>query len=293
MYVVLFFGLAAAIFWGVADFLGAKASKKLGPIMSAFLISLLGTILYVLLFFTVFHSHAHLTSAVFWYASVGGAFVTLGTLSFYKGLAIGPVSIVSPIGAVYPLVTTLLATSIFHAHLTRQDLAGIVLIVFGVMLAGELLGVKDRRSLRSNTGPLFGLGSALGWGIGYTLMAQATKQSDWQLATLIEFIAIAAVYCIVVPFIQKDSDFSWREVRKLAKDKLVLWAAFILFLGGLAFNAGLGHETASGAIVSALSACYPAITIILALRHFDEQVKLLPLAGAALCILGVVVTTLG
>lgn len=292
-YSVLFFGLGAAICWGFADFVGAKASKKLGPLISAFLVSMLSTVLYVIIYLCFMLDYTVWSMSVVLFAGVAGVFISLGTLAFYKSLAIGPVSIVSPLSAAYPLVTTAIALTVFHAHLSAQQIIGIVLIVIGVMLASEIIGARVRGSRRIGSGPVFALLCVLGWGIGYTFMAQATKRSSWQFATMVEFVALLLPYFFAMPFIKKQEDFSWQTIKQTSTNKLVLTAGFILFLGGLAFNIGLSREASSGAIVSALSACYPAITIVLALRHFNETVKPVPMIGASMCIIGVIITTLG
>lgn len=52
-------------------------------------------------------------------------------------------------------------------------------------------------------------------------------------------------------------------------------------------------EDRAGAVVTAISAWDPILTIFLALKYFDERVKILPLAGAFVGIIGVVVLSLG
>jgi len=43
----------------------------------------------------------------------------------------------------------------------------------------------------------------------------------------------------------------------------------------------------------AVSACYPAITVALALRHFKESVHWVQLGGAAVSVAGVVLLSIG
>ena len=63
----------------------------------------------------------------------------------------------------------------------------------------------------------------------------------------------------------------------------------ILLSGNIVFNVGLTDASGAGAvIVTTLSACYPALTIVLALRHLDEEVETIPLVGAFVAIIGVV-----
>jgi drug/metabolite transporter (DMT)-like permease len=60
---------------------------------------------------------------------------TCANLSLYRGLAIGPVAIVSPIAASYGLVTTILSLCIYHDVLGTLQVLAIGLVFAGVVLA--------------------------------------------------------------------------------------------------------------------------------------------------------------
>jgi drug/metabolite transporter (DMT)-like permease len=60
---------------------------------------------------------------------------TCANLSLYRGLAMGPVAIVSPIAASYGLVTTILALCIYHDALSTLQVLAIGLVFAGVVLA--------------------------------------------------------------------------------------------------------------------------------------------------------------
>ena len=281
------YGLAAAIGWGIADFIGAKASKTLGPIMSAFIVNTIGAIAFALIFLLFLRDSYQMTAAAFWYAVGAGSTITLGAIAFYKGLKAGPVSLVTPLSAAYPLVTTFLAVVIFTARLTAGQIIGVGVIVVGVMLASEIIG-KNRTTRRIGEGPMYALLCALGWGIGYALMAQSAKRVGWESATLIEFGAIVLAFLACLPFARKYERITWKATRSMLTNRIIVCTALIQVMAALAFNIGLSKETTSGALVSALSACYPVLTIILAMRHFGEKFDLIPFMGAGLSIIGVI-----
>ena len=281
------YGLAAAIGWGIADFIGAKASKTLGPIMSAFIVNTIGAIAFALIFLLFLRDSYQMTAAAFWYAVGAGSTITLGAIAFYKGLKAGPVSLVTPLSAAYPLVTTFIAVVIFNARLTAGQIIGVGVIVVGVMLASEIIG-KNRTTRRIGEGPMYALLCALGWGIGYALMAQSAKRVGWESATLIEFGAIVLAFLACLPFARKYERITWKATRSMLTNRIIVCTALIQVMAALAFNIGLSKETTSGALVSALSACYPVLTIILAMRHFGEKFDLIPFMGAGLSIIGVI-----
>lgn len=281
-------GLGAGIGWGFSGFFDAKASKTVGPLTAAFLINCLIAVLYTVVFLLVWRGHFISTPDGLWLAAGSGVAITIGALSYFKGLSIGPVSLVSPMSSSYPLVTTLLAVFVFNARLSLQQACGIVLIVSGIMIVTGLIKPQQLRALESR-GPLLGFGAAVGWGIGYTLLAQAVHQIGWQSATLIEFCAMALAFGFCIPLVNSGRFVALTSVKAGLGNKNVLLASSIALGAALSFNIGLSHDSASGVIVATLSACYPILTVLLALRKLGESIALMPLLGAACSIAGVLV----
>lgn len=284
------FGLLAAASWGVSNFLGAKASKSLGPIASSLLVNTIGTVLYVIFYVLFLRAHVQVSAAAFWYAASSGAVFTIGALAFFKGLKAGPVSIVAPLSGTYPLATIAVALLAFHAHLTLQQLGGIALVVAGAMTAAELIGARRRsRSARLGVGPAWAFLTAAGWGSSYALLAQSIARVGWQTASLIELTFVVVGFAVFVPFVKGEEQLSPNVMWRMTRNKFVAAAGAIQLLGMLALNVGLAKEGGSGAVVTAVSSCCPVITMVLALRHFDEKIKVVPLVGALVTIVGVVV----
>ena len=285
-------GALAAVGWGISGFFDAKASKTVGPIVAALLVNCIVTIGYCCIFMLFLRSHYTVALAGVGYAIASGAIITIGALSYFKGLSIGPVSLVSPMSSSYPLVTTCLALTLFHASLSTSQLFGLGLIILGVMIATNLIRPHQLIALESR-GPLLGLLAALCWGIGYTLLAQSIQRLGWQTASLFELISMALAFGICVPLVKGKQPVSWAAIKAGLHNANVLRAGSIALCAALAFNIGLSHDSASGAIVAAISACYPILTIILALRHFDETVATLPLIGAVASVSGVIIIFIG
>ncbi|HUS26033.1 MAG TPA: DMT family transporter [Nevskiaceae bacterium] len=285
-------GLTAAVAWGVSDFWSAKASKNLGPIIAALLVNVIGALTIAVLYSVLWYKPVHITPESLGYAIGGGVFLAFALVAFFKGLAAGPVSLVSPVAAAYPLVTTILALAVFKAHLAAQQVAGILLVVFGVMAATELLDFK-RSNRKLGIGPSFALGAAACWGISFTLLSQAVGQLGWELLTAIELAVVVLALALLLPFIKGSEQISVKNLRRYATNRYIVGAGFASLLGTTALNLGLARETASGAIVTAVSASYPVLTMFLALRNFKERVKIVPLVGAVISVAGVVILSLG
>lgn len=291
MLIIIASGLTAAVGWGIADFLGAKAAKRLGPLVSALLIGLIGAVLFSVLYVCLWRT-AEITIAGSIYAVWGALFVTVGTAALYKGMAVGPVSLVAPLSGAYPIVTAVLAVAVFNASLSIQQIAGIVLLMSGVFLAAGLVSVLRPGMHPFSQGPLFGLGAAGAWGIGYTLVGQSIARIGWQAATFIELWLIVLFMAMLLCIFDRKA-ISGKKLQQALRYPATWWAGVTLLIAGLGLNFGLSREMALGAVITAISACYPAITMVLALRHFKEEIRVVPLLGAVICIIGVVILSLG
>lgn len=291
-FVAIACGLLAGFGWGFSGFFDAKASRSVGPLVASFLINGLVAMGYALVYALFFWHGHHLQSTGVYYAIAGGVVITLGALSYFRGLARGPVGLVSPLSAAYPLVTTIVAFVVFGARPMAMQTVAIYMIMVGVMAASGLLTVKGIATRKLQKGPLLGLGAAVAWGVGYALAAQAIQRLGWQLASLIEFGAMALAFGVFVPFIQTTEIITPRRITHACKNKFILLSGGISLCAAVSLNVGLSREHSSGAIVAALSACYPVLTVLLARRSFDEAVAVVPLIGAFVSIAGVVLLSL-
>lgn len=286
------FGLVATFSWGFADFFGAKVSKKLGGYHSAFLVSVLATVTYGLIFGLLLRKHIVFDWSGIVYAVVAGAIFTIAMTSFYKGLEVGPVSIVSPLGSLYPLVTTLLLVLLFGNHLTLRQETGIVVVVLGILAATGLFK-RTRSNRRLSIGPFLGLLAALCWGTNFALLAQSIDRVGWQFATLIQQSVSTLTFLIVLPIVARGGTKLFIIRPSYARNKFLMGAGLLQVVGFLATTIGIGHVGHLAAIVVAVSACYPVITVTLALRHLNEHFEPIPILGALTSVAGIVILSLG
>ena len=71
------------------------------------------------------------------YAALSGLFAALGLVTLIVALGNGEASLVVPIGATYPLVTTGVAVAVLSERVTRLRVIGTVLVVIGVAILGS------------------------------------------------------------------------------------------------------------------------------------------------------------
>lgn len=292
---VIMTGFMVAMSWGISDYFAAKSVRMLSPVVAgaaANIVCFLG----FLPVYVVAHSSGKMAVSGALLAAGGGVALALGALAFFAALQAGPVSAVSPISSTYPLVMTMLAVIGFRTHLSFSQWMAVVLIIAGVMTASGVLGLKQpgKAALR---GPVFAMLTALGWGIGYVLLAQAIVRNGWILATMIEELSVFAVFVTVLALRQKvrggpvtvPRPTVWRALL----DKHAIVAGLTQLVGVVALNLGIADASASGAVaLTTVSSCYPILTIILAFWRFGEERQLLPVAGAVLGVVGCVLLSL-
>jgi drug/metabolite transporter (DMT)-like permease len=284
------FGLSAAICWGFGDLFVAKVARKIGSTNGALLVTSAEAIMYAVIFMLFLRGDALFTAEAFWYALIGSVSFGFAQAMFYKSMGLGPVGLVSAISSTYPLVALIVGVLLFGAVVSAWQFVGVVLIVVGVMFAS---GLGNKVSTNVGKGPVIAFLPALGWGMGASFIIHAISLMSWQTTFLIELVTAPLVLVALTPFIKGKEKVNLRSLRA-ASAMPVVFAAAILEMGGLLLlNLGLNANPGAGAVVVAVSSCYPVLVIFLALRHLKEQIPLIPLVGGVIGVAGVVILSLG
>lgn len=286
------FGLVAAVGWGFGDFLGAKTSKRFGGLTASAVLQFLSAILFGIAYLLFFRQHTVFDATGWMYASLSAITFTSANLMFYKGLEYGPVSIVSPIGSLYPLVTTLMLVLLFGAVLSVRQGLGIA-IVMGGMLAASGLFERVTNGKRLSKGPFLGVGAGLMWGVSWVLIAQAVGHIGWQLTALIELTCSALLFLPLLPLLARQEPKLLRRIVPSLKSRLAISAAALTSFGFLALSMGLEIVGDYAVIAIVISSCYAVLTALLALRHLNEAFEPIPVIGAFVAIAGIVILSLG
>ncbi|HEX6388377.1 MAG TPA: DMT family transporter, partial [Solirubrobacteraceae bacterium] len=190
--------LASALSWGTGDFLAGRLSRReqvLVVLVWTQLVGLLSAAIYLLAASDSWPGFAEM-----WPALVAGAVGPLALGCFYRGLAIGTMSVVAPISATAVIVPVV-------AGLTSGDrpgaaaIAGIVLAAVGIVLASRETEHEDAPQAQDPRASIFlALGAALGFGIFLTALPAASDASvPWALVlarTVSVSMCVAAVLTV-------------------------------------------------------------------------------------------------
>lgn len=288
-------GLGAALSWGTLDIFSALASRRIGSLKVTTGIQLVGAMLVIVLAVatgTAFPSDP--------FVIVGGALVGLAGagayLSYFTGLRIGPIAVVSGMVAAYGGLTVVLAVLIRGESLTMVQAGGATVATLGVILTG----VAFDGSIRGTRLASPGVGFAI---VALVLFATMSIGSDIVIdrATFIELLLVSrtanAILSIIIlvlaltigrhlaqPLLigagDGDASFDRRVVAAVGLAGLLDVAGLVVFTYGL--------ENAETWLVGLASSIGPAVTIIFAVAFLGERLKPVQWVGLAGVLAGMV-----
>jgi drug/metabolite transporter (DMT)-like permease len=283
----LIFGLVAALGWGIADFTGAVSSRRLGSLWVV-LVAQSASAVVVTLFVLVGGYDIGLVGASLGWVALNAVFSATAYVTHYRALELGPVAVVSPVGATYALVGVVLATIFLGERPGPLTVVGGILTIVGVMLTST-----DLAKLRAGVhgmppGLPWALCSAVGFGVGGFTLAKLSRDLGWELglwssrcAQLVAFLAVG---------------FLWRE-REL-RGRFILGAALLAaltvggsdLLGVLAYAVGAERGFVTPVLIA--SAVFPLIAVFLSVWFLHERPVANQYAGVVLTVAGLVIVGL-
>ena len=285
----MIYGLVAALGWGLADFFAALAGRRLGSLMAVLIGQALAAVSITVLFLA---SGAGLSSLTgwWWLVAINGVLAMSAYALHYHALELGPVSVVSPIGAGYAVVGVLLAIAVLGERPSGLELIGI-----GCSIVGAVLVSTDLRAMRAGLrehppGLWWAVSSAVGFGLaGFTLGVIAKETGVWQVATF------ASRWAMIVAFIPlaiaRRGQFSRLRTATVAGVGFALVAGATDVLGVASYSAGA--ESGYLSVVLAASAVFPLIAVLLSHLTLHERLAPNQYAGIAFIVFGLLLLGIG
>ena len=278
-------GFATSLVYGFADFFGAIAARRINAVLVTFLSGVTG--LLFLLSLTPLLGASFDSQTLFWGIAAGLA-SALAMTCLYASLAIGPISIVSPLGAV---VSAIVPAAVGFALGERFGWIGwvaLAVILVAVALVGFVPG--DAVRLPSLKGLILGI--AAGSGIGVVLICLAMAPENSGLAPVILLRAVSAgtlglLLLIRFVFSKKNGDPKLTNGEVEPKFWIAVMVAGLFDSSANVFFL-LAARVPDGTltVVSVLTALYPLGTIILARLVLKERIALVQQIGIGLALGG-------
>ena len=279
-------GLGSSLCWGLADFFGGLQSRK-RAMLAVLLVSQGVALLLLLPFALALAGEGPSASAVGW-AALGGCAGVVALAAFYRGLAIGTMSVVAPISATGAAVPVLVGLAEGERPGALQ-VAGMLAALVGVILASrecepaEGAGAEHRAAGRAAVG--LALVAAVGFGTFFVGVdrASATAEVPW---VIVISRSCSLVLVLIAVLIARP---------QLPREPANLAALGIIGVLDLGANGLFAVATTEGllSVVAVLGSLYPAVTVVLARFVLAERVSRLQELGVALTLAGVVAISAG
>lgn len=273
-------GLGAALSWGTLDVFSALASRRIGSLKVTAGIQIVGAATVLLIAF-VTGTPIPTDPRVL----IGGALVGLAGagayLSYFTGLRIGPIAVVSGMVAAYGGLTVVLAVLIRGETLTTIQAAGATLATVGVILTGVAFDGSIRGTRLASPGVAFAIVALVlfaSMSIGSDIVIDyaswidvliVSRTANALISTAILVIALTVLRGPAAPLIIGSSGVAGAlDGRVLG---LVLLSGILDVMGLIVFTFGL--EFAETWLVGLASSFGPAVTIIVAVAFLGERLR--------------------
>jgi uncharacterized membrane protein len=275
------YGLLAAIGWGTTDFLAAVSGRRLGSLPALAVSQLVGIVLATALF---------LVNGLVWFLVANGLIAMVAYSLHYRALELGPVAVVSPVGAGYAVVGFALAVL-----LLPNETPGPVAILGGIVtIGGVFLVSANLPALRAGLherppGLWWAVGSAVGFGVaGFILGVIAKDSNDW-IATLFTTRIVLVLAYLPLLIARRKTFHKIAGATAIAYVAAAAAGAFDL-MGVASYSAGATRGYLS--VVLAASAIFPAIAVALSVVFLKERLVLNQYLGIAVVIGGLLLLAL-
>ncbi|MFN2464613.1 MAG: EamA family transporter [Candidatus Dormibacteria bacterium] len=273
--------LLSSACWGSADFAGGLVSRRVAVGTVVFLSQASGGAVLLAVCLGVhepFPSH-------YWTGMVAGVFGLGGLLLFYRGLALGKMSLVAPVagsGAILPVIYAL-ATGEVPRALT---LAGLVSAMVGVILAS--LSAADSPQgdpyAQPHAAALAAIGAAICFGLFLLLVGHTAAGEPHSVLWLSLTTRMASV-----PLLAAGLTISRRGLDRRGLDNKAAGLILVAGAGDATANTlfALANTAGGLAVVAVLGSLYPLATAALARLTLRERLSWRQKAGAGLAMVGV------
>ncbi|MGZ0213089.1 MAG: EamA family transporter [Actinomycetales bacterium] len=288
----VFLGLSSALTFGAADFFGGIAAKRISPILATAVGALAGLV--VLLFIFPFVTNVWSTEAVLYgiLAGVNSA-VAIGLL--YACLAIGPMSILSPVTAVMSALVPVTVGLLRGESLGTFGFVAIPVALIAVVLVGF---VPEKDAVRPSLKALLmavGAGSAIG--LFFVILDAAPDDSGIIPVVgnrVVNALLMFTLFFVMAALAKRKRAGASAPARHPAWRRGIYFAMVGGTLDVIANMAIItGVRTGDLSVIAVLTALYPAGTVLLAAIVLRERIAPVQYVGIALGIAASILLVLG
>jgi drug/metabolite transporter (DMT)-like permease len=277
--------LVSASLYGVSDFVGGVASRRLSvwPVGVLACVGALAGSLVLAVSFPGAPTRADLGWGLL--AGIGSG---SGTAFLYRGLALGRMGVVAPLSAVGAVLLPLLVGLVTGERPDLLAWTGIVVALPGIWLVSREEGNVDGSPDRSGRagmveGVVDGILAGVGFGILFAALGQVPDGAGYWPLTANQVVSVIAM---VGAALLLGGD----PVPRRAAEAIGLLPGVLASLAVAFFILATHHGLLS--IAAVITSLYPAFTVLLAIVVLREHVHRVQAAGLALCAASVICVSL-
>jgi drug/metabolite transporter (DMT)-like permease len=269
--------LGASVAWGGSDFVAGLASRRM-PLLAVLVGSQVAGLV-LLLGLLAITGKAPPPGGAALAAAAAGVAELLGFAALYKGLAIGPMSVVAPISSAAALVPVT-ASVLTGARPSTAAAVGMGLVLMGAALAcsePESGGARHPGAILP--GAALAVLAALCFGAFFVGMDSAAHEAGAVWAVALNRATSVSVLVFAVALMRPRVGVGRTDLAAVASVGLLDAAANAMF--AFALTEGLLST------VSVLGSLYPVTTVVLAVMVLDERIAPRQAAGVAMALAGI------
>ena len=279
---VVFLGILSALSFGVGDFLARFSSQEVGFKNSLFFMLVVGSIFYILIFF--FLGDGLAPNAIGLSNSfLSGILIMFGLLCLYRGLQMGPVSIVAPIVAINPLFVFSIRFALGSEPTLIQWISTLIVISGAVFVSisaeshQESLGLT-KKQIKDSVIISFMSSVMLALGLVFSQEASNTLNT-LETVIYIRFFSLLGIATLLL--------FTKSKIFLTKKSIPILFCQGILETTGY-FCLVYAYAFDRVSIAVVISSGFGLVTVILARFILKETISKIQASGICLSFLGVV-----
>ncbi len=280
-------GLAAALGWGIGDFVARFVAREIGSFRGLFYLQFFG--LAAISVFLVATGRLDVLAAagpVAWgWMALGCALNIFASFALFRSFEIGVLTLVSPIAASYGALTGALAY-LSGERLGAAKTAALGLVLVGVVLTstGRVPAGETRSWRRLPPGVPWALAGSVSFGFLFWLLA-------YRITPTFGPIVPIGMFRLVTPFVLALLATPLRQSLELPRGRVWALIALMSLLDTGAFLASnwglsLGHVT----LTTVLTSLFSAVTVLLAAIFLRERVAPWQWVGVAILLIGIPLT---
>ena len=272
----LLLGLGAAVCWGLTDVTAALAGRRFGSLPTLAIAQLVSLVVLLGLGLVIL-GRVPVAPEVAAQSALFGSLLAVGYVTMFTGLAIGPVSVVSPAVAAFGGMTVILAVIFLGEKVAPLQWLGVAVGTIGVSLTalrfdGTIRGVRP-----VSRGVALAVVSIFLFAAGSIGLATPIRQVGWLDVVFMSRFANAAVVWLLLLVVRRRRP---RGAHLLLDhpDEPDRWARWVVVSVGLldmggVISFGIGLQVSMAWIVGLASSFGPAVAVVVAVGLLGERLR--------------------